>query len=292
MADDIHWSDWQIVHAAWTHQSFTAAAEALGIGQATVSRRVARVEAQLGQALFDRHRAGLVPTEAARRLRPHLEALSVAADSCARAVSGLEQQPRGEVRIAGPPGLCVDQIPALALRLARKYPDLHLCALADIDTRDLDRREADIALRMVPTERGDLLVRRLFDVRGGLYAAPSYRDRLRPDATLAELSLVHYSDDWAHTPLARLLSSLGCRTALRSNDYLVQRAAIAAGVGAGLLGDDEARTLGLVPLPFPLPVPAVASLYLVVHRALRHVPRVAVVIEEILAEARERTGDP
>jgi DNA-binding transcriptional LysR family regulator len=287
MMDGIPWSDWQVVHAASTHGSFTAAADALGVGQATVSRRVAAVEQALGQVLFDRHRTGLVPTAAALRLRPHLEALATAAHGAARAVDGLEQEARGEVRLAGPPGLCVDWIPELATRLARTHPNLHLCVLADIEPRDLDRREADIALRMVPTDRGDLLVRRLLQARGGLYASPAYRDRLPAGFTLADVAVVHYSDDFAHIALDQLLRSLGARTALRSNDYLVQRAAVQAGLGAALLGEGEARSLGLVPLGLPLPVEAVASLYLVVHRALRHVPRVAAVIDAIDALVAE-----
>lgn len=288
----IPWSDWQVVHAAFTHGSFTAAAGALGVGQATVSRRVAWVEETLGHVLFDRHRTGLVPTAAAARLRPHLEALVTAAHGATRAVEGLEQEARGEVRVAGPPGLCVDWMPELAVRLARTHPNLHLCVLADIEPRDLDRREADIALRMVPTERGDLLVRRLLRARGGLYASTSYRDGLPAGFGLADVAVVHYSDEFAHIALDQLLRSLGARTALRSNDYLVQRATVRAGLGAALSSELEARTLGLVPLDLPLPFEPVASLYLVVHRALRHVPRVAAVIDVIDAFVAELAAPP
>lgn len=287
MMDAIPWTDWQVVHAAFTSGSFTAAAEALGVGQATVSRRVASVEAALGHTLFDRHRTGLVPTSAAARLRPHLEALAAAAHGAAHAVDGLEEEARGEVRVAGPPGLCVDLVPALAARLARTHPNLHLCVLADIEPRDLDRREADLALRMVGTDRGDLLVRRLLTARGGLYAAPAYLERLPAGFTLADVALVHYSDEFSHIALDQLLRSLGGRTALRSNDYLVQRAAVQAGLGAALLSDREARALGLVRLDLPLPVEPVATLYLVVHRALRHVPRVAAVIDAVDALVAE-----
>jgi DNA-binding transcriptional LysR family regulator len=281
MADVVPWTDWEIVHAAFVHGSFTAAAHALGVGQATVSRRVAEVERALGHVLFDRHRTGLVPTAAALRVWPHLEAVATAAHGAARAVEGLEAEATGEVRLAGPPGLCVDWAPALALRIARTAPGVRLCVLADIEPRDLDRREADIALRMVPTERGDLLVRRLLDLRGGLFATPAYRDSLPPGATIADVAIVDYADEYAHLALAQVLGSLGARTAFRSNDYLVQRAAVVAGLGAGLIGELEAAALGLVPLPFGLPVEPVARLYLVVHRGLRHVPRVAVVIDAI-----------
>lgn len=278
---DVSWSDWQVVEAALRCGSFTAAAANLGVGQATVSRRVAALEAALGHRLFDRHRSGLVPTAAARRLAPHLEGLLTAANGAERAIEGLEQVAEGEVCIAGPPGLCVDWMPALAQRLRARHPGIRLTVLADIRPRDLDRREADIALRMVPTTRGDLLSRRLLTLRGGLFAAPAYVADLPDPPEPADLRIVQYADELADIPLARFLASLGAQVAFRSNDYLVQRAAIQAGLGAGLLGADEARRMGLVPVPLALPGQPEAQLYLVVHRALRNVPRVAAVIEEI-----------
>lgn len=287
---DITWTDWQVVRAALAHGSFTAAAEALGVGQATVSRRVAAVEESLGHRLFDRHRHGLEPTAATRRLAPHLEALATAADGAARAVEGLEAEAAGEVRIAAPPGLSVDWMPRLALRLAESHPSIQLTVLADITPRDLDRREADIALRMMATERGDLLVRRLITVRGGVFATPAYAERVGPSPRLEDLDLIGYSADFAHIPLAGFIDSLGARIPLRSNDYLVQRAAIVAGLGAGLVSVHEARALGLVPLEVRLPIEPEGTVFLVVHRALRHVPRVAVVIDAIDALVAEEVA--
>lgn len=278
---DVSWSDWQIVAAAMREGSFTEAARALGVGQATISRRVALVEETVGHVLFDRHRTGLVPTGAMKRLAPHLEALGAAAVGAARALEGLEVEAAGEVRLAGPPGLCVDLVPALVRRLAETHPAIQLEVLADIDARDLDRREADVALRLVPTTRGDLLVRRLASLRGGLYAAPSFVEALPEPLQPGDVGIVQYAHDQAHVPMSRVLDQLGGRVVVRSNDYLVQRAVVQAGSAAGIFGDSEARALGLVPVPLDLPVEPVAALYLVVHRALRDVPRVAAVIAAV-----------
>jgi DNA-binding transcriptional LysR family regulator len=90
--------------------------------------------------------------------------------------------------------------------------------------------------------------------------------------------------------MARYLTSLSDRPpALTTNDYHVLRAAVCAGVGASILSEGEAAGLGLVRVPVSLPGEARMPLFLVVHRALRHVPRVAVVIdavEALVAEAR------
>ena len=276
---DESWDDWRVVHVAWQTGSFTAAAQALGIGQATVSRRVARVEDKLGHTLFDRHRTGLVPTDAARALRPHLEALVAAADDVDRALDGLETEASGVVRLAAPPGVCVDMAPRLAVRLAHTHPGVRLEVLADVDAADLDRREADLALRFMSTTRGDLLVRRVALVQACLVAAPSLVAELA-DVALSEVPLVQWSSDRAHIPMARFLASLGGPVTFTANDYLVLREAVRAGLGACVFSELEARMLGLVPVPVPLELPSM-PLYLVVHRALRRVPRVAAVVDAI-----------
>lgn len=289
---DGSWDDWRFVHAAWEHGSFTAAAEALGVGQATVSRRVAQVEEGLGHALFERHRTGLVPTAAARALRPHLDAIAAAADGATRALAGLEAEPAGVVRITGTPGFCVDVLPRLARRLLESHPAIRLEALSDMDVRDLERREADLALRLAPTSHGDLLVRRLAALQPDFYASPELLARLPGRVPLSQVPFVQFTEAMAHLPTARMVERVTeVPASFQSNDYLALRAAAAAGLGAILCSAQEARWLGLVPVPHDLPPLQARPVYLVVHRALRHVPRIAVVVDAIGQLMAELAGD-
>lgn len=288
------WSDWQVVHEAREAGSFTEAAARLGVGQATVSRRVARLEERLGVALFDRHRSGLVPTEAAHRLRPHLQAIRAAADGAERAIAGLDARVAGVVRVAAPPGVCVDWLPPIAARLRRTHPDLVLEAVSDVAVRSLVRREADVAVRMSPTQEDDLLVRRIGDLAGGLYGATSLIDALRrgrPRIPREEVPVVTWSEDLAHIPIARALASLELGpVAFRSNDYLVIRAACQRGLGATVLSVDEAERLGVEEVPVTPEAPgATVPVYAVVHPALRNVPRVRVVLDALAQHAHQRS---
>ncbi|MCB9668513.1 MAG: LysR family transcriptional regulator [Alphaproteobacteria bacterium] len=285
---DASWDDWQVVVVAWRTGSFSAAADALGIAQATVSRRVARLEEQVGHALFDRHRTGLVPTPAAHALRPHLEALEAAAVGARRALEGLETDPEGTVRITAPPAMCVDWMPTLALRLRERHPALRLEVIADVARADLGRREADLAVRAMPTDDPDLLIRRITTLSGGLYASADLVAGLPDPCTLADVPLVTWSSDFAHIAVARFLAGLSSRPpAFMANDHLVLREAVRRGLGASLFGDREAATVGLVPVPVALPELPGLPIYLVVHRALRGVPRVRAVIEAIDALVEE-----
>ncbi|WP_280336189.1 LysR family transcriptional regulator [Nocardia wallacei] len=65
---------------------FSHAAAVLGLSQQAVSKRVAKLEQQLGAPLFDRVPTGIVATAAGARLLPHARALLSAADDAVTAV--------------------------------------------------------------------------------------------------------------------------------------------------------------------------------------------------------------
>ncbi|HHO50679.1 MAG TPA: LysR family transcriptional regulator [Deltaproteobacteria bacterium] len=71
--------------------------------QATLSRHIAALEESLGMPLFDRTRRGLVPTDAARALLPHAEAMAASAGAGLAAIEGLCAEPSGGGRVAVPP---------------------------------------------------------------------------------------------------------------------------------------------------------------------------------------------
>ena len=79
--------------------SLSAAARHLGLTQPTVGNHVEALEAGLGVPLFTRSPRGLVPTETARLLRPHAEAMAVAAEALRRQASAAAGAPSGVVRI-------------------------------------------------------------------------------------------------------------------------------------------------------------------------------------------------
>ncbi len=84
--------------AAYEHGSLTAAADALGYAQPSVSEQVRGLEQGLGASLFRRVGRGVVPTEAADALRPHAERTLADADAARRAVAATSAMETGTVR--------------------------------------------------------------------------------------------------------------------------------------------------------------------------------------------------
>jgi len=160
---------WAIFAAVAEHNSFSAAADAIGLSKATVSKAITRLEEQIGQSLFHRTSRRLALTEAGKPLAAHAEAQ--AAEEAARdALSA----PTGRVRLAAPMSFGVRNVAPLLAEFLAAHPgieiDLHLS-----DARvDIVAEGFDVALRIGDLPDSSLRGRRLCDIRTHLVAAPAY----------------------------------------------------------------------------------------------------------------------
>jgi DNA-binding transcriptional LysR family regulator len=275
--------------AARTGSARAAAAE-LGLGVATATRQLSQLEATLGVRLFDRSPAGLAPTLALERVLPWAEQITAAADGLLREVAGLETTPVGVVRLAVLPAVSSRFIAPALPGLLQRHPGVSVELVAASAVVDLVRREADVALRALRPEAGDLVVQRLVSVRLAVVAAPTLLDEVRP-RTLADLPWLSFDPSLDHVPESQWLRAVvpEARIVARSTDLETLIAAARAGVGALVVAEPLAVVSGgLVPVPVaPVTMPE-APLWLVAHRALRPVPRVAAVWDWLVSIFSER----
>ena len=168
---------WAIFAAVVEHRSFSAAAEAVGLSKATVSKAVSRLEAQLGVSLFHRTSRRLALTEAGRPLADHAARIvqeAQAAEETARCGAHL---PAGRVRMAAPMSFGLQNVAPLIADFLLEYPmieiDLHLS-----DARvDIVAEGFDVALRIANLPDSSLRARRLCSIAAHLVAAPAYLER-------------------------------------------------------------------------------------------------------------------
>jgi len=267
------WDDLRLFLACYRGRSATRAAKELLINVSTVSRRLDRLEGELGVALFLRGNDGLVPTDAAERMfEAAQEAERRMAEAFGSVASGHDEV-SGAVRLSSTSDLAdFILVPMLAPLLAA-HPQLELELVLGTELSDLSRREADLAVRIGhPGEEPEIVVRHLRDEPMGLYASTRYLDERPATLPLAEhrwlvlgssTSPPEGIDAWlrAQVPDAQV--------ALRSNNFTTLRLAAGAGLGVAILPEMYAAiTPFLHPLPGAEQVPP-ASLYVVAHRATR-----------------------
>jgi DNA-binding transcriptional LysR family regulator len=278
--------------AAARTASATAAAARLGVAPATVLRQLAALEEHLGVVLFDRTPSGLLRTAAAEIALPWAEQIEAAGHALRNELHGLEQRAAGVVRFALLPAVSNAFVAPAVPRLHALHPDIVLELLPASAVLDLTRREADLALRLVRPEHGDLVVRKLADTPAVLVAAPSLLARVAA-RQLSDLPWLDWEASVA-APEARLLAAVvpGARVVLRSTEMETLLQAARAGVGALVCGEPvAARTGGLVRVPLATPPLPAAPLWLVAHRALRDVPRVAAVWRWILETFEQEAAE-
>src|SRR6201993_3750213 len=155
-------------------RSFAAAAGAMGVSVATVSRGVTRLEQRLGGRLFNRTSRRLALTDyghalAERASKIYAEAEEV--EDCAREASS---RPRGLVKLAAPLSFGVRWVAPLLPEFFRRYPDIAIeLHLTDAQT-DLIGDGFDAALRIAVMADSSLVARLIVPVRRFVVASPSY----------------------------------------------------------------------------------------------------------------------
>lgn len=287
------WDDVRLFLALGRARTVGEAARSLGVDASTVSRRLVALEQALGTTLFDRGRDGVEPTEAAERLMPVAEVIEESMSRFALEADGLERSPSGLVRIACPPDVAEVVVAPLLPELCRRYPALRVEIDPGEAVVDLTRREADLALRTVRPERGDLVTTRLAITRWVLATAAKRARALGTLRAWADAPWIAFGERLAGTPPARWLATHApdVDPVVRTDSLMLQLALAARGVGVALVPEASAAHYGLALVAVGKRLaPAAAGwpsvdLFLVTHRALRHVPRVRAVWDLLVERA-------
>lgn len=226
----VDWEDLRVFLALGRHGSLSAAARALTVNHATISRRIQALEDSLGEKLVDRRPDGYVLTAAGRRALSAASDMESAAQSLARE-GGDEGAVRGLVRVNAPPALSQGFLIDRMARLAVLHPGLDLDLATDLRAVSLDRHKADIAVRLMRPKDGDFIVKPLGAMGFGFYGTPAICEATEAGA---DPVFVGFDEESADMPDALWLAQRfpRARVAFRANNHMSQ--AIAARTGAGL----------------------------------------------------------
>jgi len=299
MTSTIAWEWYRSFLGVLREGSLSGAARALDLTQPTVGRHVAALEAQVGQSLFVRTPAGLLPTEAALALRPYAEAMDSTAAALERTARSHGDGVRGVVRVTASEVVGVEILPALIAKLRERHPQLVVELVLSNKVQDLLRREADIAIRMTPPKQEQLIARRVGTIEVGLHAHERYLEARGMPSTMKALMQGHALIGYDQPPpyvraLARRFPALEReRLALRADSDLAQLALIRAGAGIGAcqvgLARRDPALRRVLAQAFSLPL----DTWVTMHEDLRDSPRCRAAFEALVTglEREIEAGD-
>ena len=175
----MNWDDIRLFKALVNAGTVRGAGKALGVSHSTVARRIDQLEMALGVPLLSRSRGEYVLTQAGRELLEVAEEMDGSVTGLARRALGQARVPEGEVRLTMIDAMVHSPLMDALQEFSDLFPKIHL----EIDLRncpaDLDKQEADVALRFTADPPGHLIGRKVAECGVATYACSQYAGKLR-----------------------------------------------------------------------------------------------------------------
>ena len=282
----------QSLHAVLEAGSFSAAAKQRRLTQPTLGRHIDQLERQLGAPLFLRSPRGLQPTDLALAYRPALADMAAAAATASRDASGLIDGEAGVVRVAASDIIGVEVLPAILARFRQAHPRVAVEVVLSNKNEDLTRRDADVAVRMARPTQNALVAKKVGDLGFGFYATPDYVARHGTPKTLNDVDGHNLIGFDRNPPALAVDLALGLAEdlkvtreafALRTDNDVLQLAALKAGFGIGVCQHQIAARAGLVQV-MPGTFGFRLDIWICMHETLRGSPRMRLMFDHLASE--------
>lgn len=274
----------EVAHAG----GVSAAATRLGISKSMVSRRLFRLEAELGVQLLSRSTRGAALTEAGATFRDHAARISGEIDLARETILPAGDL-RGRLRVAAPLTFGPSHFAPMLAEMARRHPQLHIQTCYSDRFVDLIAEGFDCAIRVGYLEDSNLIARRVGPIHGKLVASPAYVRAHGAPETPEQLAdheaLMQGTEAWQLTDGDRIVT-VRPQGRFKADNGIALVAAAVAGLGIAYLPDwlthEHVASGALVPVMTRHPPPP-AGAY-VVRPPGQHPARKIRVLTELLIE--------
>jgi DNA-binding transcriptional LysR family regulator len=266
----------------------SAAARRLGVSKSIVSRRLFRLEAELGVQLLARTTRGAALTEAGVTFREHAARVRAEIDAALETILPAGEL-RGRLRIAAPLSLGPTHLAPVFAEMALRHPLLHVQASYSDRFVDIIGEGFDCAIRVGYLNDSNLIARRVGVLTGTLVASPDYvREHgapKTPNDLLSHQALMQGTEAWQFMDGDKIIS-IHPQGRFKADNGTALVAAAVAGLGIAWLPDHLIKSYldsgALVDVMPRYPVPT-AGIF-VVRPPGQHPTRKVRVLTELLIE--------
>ncbi|KXU29426.1 hypothetical protein A0J57_18620 [Sphingobium sp. 22B] len=243
----ININDLSLFHSIVQHGGLTAAAQQTGVPKSLLSKRLARLEADLGVRLIERSSRRFRVTEIGEAIYRQSETVVAGVEASVALAAKAQMAPHGTIRTACPPGIAQYMVAGLLPRFMQLYPQIRIRMMITNRRIDLIEEQVDVAFRVRDRLDSDtsLTMRMLGHSKRVIVAAPA----LVPDPAaitfqhIGEMPAISMTetverDRWrllgpdGEEQLLTVQPRLGC------SDFSVLMEATLAGTGVALLPEE------------------------------------------------------
>ncbi|WP_110598133.1 LysR family transcriptional regulator [Salinicola lusitanus] len=215
------------------------AARRLGVSKSIVSRRLSRLESELGVQLLARTTRGAALTEAGATFRDYAARVCAEIDVARETILPAGDL-RGRLRVAAPLSFGPTHFAPVLAEMARRHPRLHIHTSYSDRFVDLVSEGFDCAIRVGYLQDSDLVARRVGPISGKLVASPSYIAAhgapATPDELVEHQALMQGTEAWQLLDGDRTIT-VRPQGSFKADNGLALVAAAVAGLGIGYLPD-------------------------------------------------------
>lgn len=174
---------------------FGRAAERMGVSKSIISRRIARLEEDLGTTLLSRTTRGISPTDAGLEFKARCEQILADYDEARETVLQQGGTVVGRLRISVSVSFGVRHVAPILGELVHRHPRLELDVSYSDKVEDLIAERYDLAIRIGKLQDSSLVARKIAEARAAVVASPAYLEQhgrpKTPHDLLAHECLLH-----------------------------------------------------------------------------------------------------
>lgn len=238
----MHWDDMKLFLALARRKKLSAAARDLKMDITTVSRRIKRLEDNLGQTLFERLRSGHTLTANGEALFVLAEQIETNFDKIRRSKLSQANAPSGTIRVSVAEGFGAELLAPTLGQFKTLYPDIEIDLVSGSGFLSLSKREADVAIGLSKSKSKHIQSEILRSYELHLYCAANYQDKAKEIQTLENLSnhtLIDYVDDLIYSEELKYFEQKlpNQRPKIRSTSIMAQMKLVESCAGIAILPD-------------------------------------------------------
>ncbi len=279
----INWDNLRFVLTVAKRGTIASAARELGVNRSTVLRRIAAFQDDLNCRIFEPSATGYALTPQAERMIQAAREVENTLYDMQREIAGSELRLEGELRVTTTDSFMVSILGPILADFHRAHPRIVVDVLITNSVLNLDRRDADVAIRPTGSPDPPLVGRRLASLPFGIYASPAYIATLDTESW-RDYRWVGMESSLRATPPgvwfdATIPLSQVC---FRSDSFVAIKVALENGLGAGLLPCFLAESSSvLAPLTGPNVQNLTTAMWALTHPDLARSARVRAFIHHL-----------
>jgi DNA-binding transcriptional LysR family regulator len=234
----INWDNLRYVLMVANKGSIAAAARELDVNRTTVLRRINNFQQDLNCRIFDRGDSGYVLTPEAEKMIDAAREVESTLFDMQRQIAGHELKLEGELRVTTTDTFMVSLLGPHLASFQQTHPHILVEVSMTNNVLDLNRRDADVAIRPARVPEKGLVGKRLCEVDFGIYATPELL-RSIDSGSIFDARWIGFVDDLMQSPIGVWFNDTvdSGNICLRCDSFVAVRVAAECGIGLALLPD-------------------------------------------------------